>query len=474
MTFTIGLIKASLPSYFPEKHGVFEQAESALGRLAAEEGAQLVVAPDVPMDASQARQAMDAVLAQGADFVILLHGGFTMGDVARVLASYDVPLGFWATPEPSHEGDIQLNNFVSLNMSMSIARGVRDLQASPVRWYFGAPDDAALQGELRQTIQALGMCTALRGSRIGVVGGLAPTFYNMAVREEELFKRLGVEVEHVDMHQLTQAMTGFAGDAVARELTAMAAAADVDGVSDAQMNLTARMVLALRELAKANRYDALAVSDWPALQQDPGFHPGAAFSWLEEHDQIPVASEGDVMGAVTQLAVKAMTGQVGCLLDMTSPQLAEDRILMWHGGGGPLYLADGRARWINHPMIGRGTEQGPIYGAIADYCFALGPVTVLRIGRSGASRFSFEAQVVKAPESGFTGCRGWVSGFAENGETRSAHDIVGAVLDHGVEHHFVLVSGHWDQVLAEFGEWSNLVTLDIAKRERNIGLSPRQ
>lgn len=473
MTFTIGLIRASLPSYFPERHDVFERAESALRGLVSEQGARLVIAPDVPMDGRQARQAMDVLLAEGAEFVILLHGGFTMGDVARSLAAYAVPLGFWATPEPSHEGDIQLNNFVSLNMSMSIARGVRDLKTQPVRWYFGAPEDASLQAQLSQTIRALRMKVALRGTRIGVVGGLAPTFYNMDVQQDTLFSRLGVEVEHVDMHELTHAIAGFGDDAVAQELGAMSDAADIEGVSDAQMNLTARTVLALRSLAQSKRYDALAVSDWPALQRDPGLHPGAAFSWLEEHDNLPVASEGDVMGAVTQLAVRAMTGRVGCLLDMTSPQLAQNRILMWHGGGGPLYLAEGRARWINHPMIGRGTEQGPIHGAIVDYNFVPGPVTVLRIGGSGATRFSFEAEVVKATETGFIGSRGWISGFTSQGETRSAGEIVGAVLDHGVEHHFVLVYGSWDQVLAEFGQWSNLARIHIASGERNSAPNAR-
>src|SRR5690606_5789860 len=129
------------------------------------------------------------------------------------------------------------------------------------------------RGELRQTIKALTARGALRGARIGVIGGLAPTFYNMAVSEDVLFARLGVEVEHVDMHQLTAAMAGFDAAAVTAERAAMAAAADVDGVSDPQMDLTARMVLALRQIAGASGYDALAVSDWPALQQDPGFHP---------------------------------------------------------------------------------------------------------------------------------------------------------------------------------------------------------
>ena len=68
-------------------------------------------------------------------------------------------------------------------------------------------------------------------------------------------------------------------------------------------------------------------------------HPGAAFSWLEENDELPVASEGDILGAVTQLVTKSLTGKLGCLLDMTSPDFDRDQILMWHGGGGPLFMA---------------------------------------------------------------------------------------------------------------------------------------
>ena len=80
-----------------------------------------------------------------------------MGDVIREIAKDSLPLGVWSTPEPTLTGDVQLNNFVSLNMSMSIARGVRDLAKNPVQWYLGAPTDAALIARLTQTLQALSM-----------------------------------------------------------------------------------------------------------------------------------------------------------------------------------------------------------------------------------------------------------------------------------------------------------------------------
>ncbi|MEP5009329.1 hypothetical protein, partial [Roseobacter sp.] len=302
---------------------------------------------------------------------------------------------------------------------------------------------------------------ALNGARIGVVGGLAPTFYNMEVSTDTLMQSLGVWVEHVDIHKMTDLMAAQDSASVAAELAEMSDAAQVKGVSNAQMALTARAALALRAIAVEGGYDALAVSDWPALQENPGMHPGAAFSWLEEKDKLPVASEGDVLGAVTQLAVKALTGRVGCLLDMTSPDLERDQILMWHGGGGPLFMARDGVAWINHPMIGRGTKEGPVFGAIADYEFAHGPVTVVRVARHGTAQFVVQGDVNEGPASGFTGCRGWVGSFSSDAKACTAADIVTTVMEQGLEHHFVLVPGHLADVFSEFSSWCCMQPLDV-------------
>ena len=84
---TIALLRASLPSYFPDRHGVWDRAEAMLERLCAAHGARLVVLQGVPQDAGQTLVALDRAAAEGADFVLCLHGGFTMGDVARTIAA---------------------------------------------------------------------------------------------------------------------------------------------------------------------------------------------------------------------------------------------------------------------------------------------------------------------------------------------------------------------------------------------------
>lgn len=458
---TVGLIRASLPSYFPERHHVWERAEAALGLLCDEAGARMFTLPEIPMNAADTARAIERCHAEGVDFILLLHGGFTMGDVARTLAASPFRAGFWSVPEPVRTGDVQLNNFVSLNMSLSIARQVRDLRRNPVQWYHGAPDSPALQARLRTTLRALAAAKSLQGARIGLVGGLAMTFYNMEVSSNALRTRLGIEVASHDIHELTGRMAALSADRVAAEQSAMAAKAAIEGVSAPQMALTARCALALRDMAKAGGYAALAVSDWPALQADPGMHPGAAFSWLEEVDRLPIASEGDVLGAVSQLVALAFTKRVGYLLDMTEPDLDDGRLLVWHGGGGPLYLADKTgARWINHPMIGRGTPEGPRYGAICDLVFQDGQVTLFRVAREAGALFTMTAAVRGRDPSGFAGCRGWLEGFRIGSTAASLEDVVSTVMAHGLEHHFVLVPGDVASELTEFGAWTAMTPLN--------------
>lgn len=455
---TIALMRASLPSYFPDRHGVWDRAEAMLARLCADHGARLVVLAGIPQDARETATAMDEAAAEGADYVLVLHGGFTMGDVARAVASRRYRVGFWSVPEPVRTGDVQLNNFVSLNMSLSIARGVRDLTAQPVQWYHGAPEDADLQRRLTHTLRALRAAKALEGARIGVIGGLAMTFYNMEVNTSALWARLGVEVAHHDIHELTGRMAAMDGARVTAEVAAMTAAAPVRGVSDAQMRLTAACALALRDIGQG--YDALAVSDWPALQADPGMHPGAAFSWIETADGMPIASEGDVLGAVSQIVAKSLSGQTGALLDMTEPDFGADRLLVWHGGGGPLHLADGAgAAWINHPMIGRADPNGPRFGAIADYVFAPGEVTLLRVSRNGGALFAMGGTVVPQDPSGFDGCRGWLADMTVAQEAAHTRDVVASIMGHGIEHHFILIPGAHQAAALEFAAWTGMAPL---------------
>ena len=182
----------------------------------------------------------------------------------------------------------------------------------------------------------------------------------------------------------------------------------------------------------------------------------------EEIDEIPVASEGDVLGAVTQIIAKSLTGKVGYLLDMTEPDFETGKLLMWHGGGGPLYLANSDGvKWVNHPMIGRGTSEGPIYGTISDLVFKDGPVTVFRVVQNANSIFQMTSEVKGINPNGFIGCRGWLENFQMEDENITLKDLVSTVMYHGIEHHFILIPGNLRDELNELSAWSGMHKLEL-------------
>jgi L-fucose isomerase-like protein len=457
----ICLIKTSLPSYFPDKYDVWGKSLSELTKICRELNVNLKIIDEIPMNANDAKNALSKCEDVKADFVLILHGGFTMGDVALTFAESNFKLGFWSVPEPIRTGDIQLNNFVSLNMSMSIAKKVRDTQKYPIKWFHGNADSLEFIKKLSLTIKALKALKTLSNTRIGLIGGLAMTFYNMEVSSAKLKSKLGLNIINHDIHELTDKMSNQEVDKVEKEVKKMLSLAPTDNVSIEQLRLSAQASLSLRDISNENDYNALAVSDWPALQEKAGMHPGAAFSLLEEIDKIPVASEGDILGAVTQIVAKSFTDNVGYLLDMTEPDLENGKLLMWHGGGGPLYLADKNgAKWVNHPMIGRGTPEGPIFGSISDLVFQSGPVTVFRISDNANKIFHMTAEIREVNPSGFTGCRGWLDSFKMNDTQISLNDLVSTVMEHGIEHHFVLVPGDITSELNELKFWSGMENLD--------------
>lgn len=468
MALKIGLIFGALPTYFPQKYNVFDRVVQTVFRLCGDLGVDVVQGNTIPMNGQQTRDILNQFRAQGVDFIMLVHGGFTMGDVAREIALCDLPGGVWATVEPTLEGDVQLNNFVSLNMTLSIMRKHRDCTAYPVQWFYGEPEDTNIQQDLCQHLQALQVKQRLQGAKIGLIGGVAPTFYNMHVAQDALKNNLGVDIEEIDMHHLFDTMAQVGTAHITTERALMAQAVNLHALTDSQIDKTIRCAIALRHIAQQGKYDALAVSDWPALQEQPhAMHPGAAFSWLEETDRLPIASEGDILGAVSQLIVRELTDTVGCILDMTLPQFDKNRILMWHGGGGALCYAKGDVNFVPHPMIGRGTPAENTFGAIADYEFAPNTYTLLRVSQNGKTLWAVETQVTpaKTGETGYTGCRGWMTNFTTANGPHHARDIVASIMDYGIEHHFILAPQSLLPILQRVAYWCGMTSYIINKSQ---------
>jgi hypothetical protein len=459
----IAYVSAHLPSYLAQEHAVVDRSLAALETLAQDLDFELLADWEPVVTHDQASEVADEAEVQGADLVLLQSSSFAMGDTVLPFAGRKYSLGLWAAEEPTHEGPIALNSLVSMNIHAGVLSKYLRHRAQPFKWFFGFGRHQWFAPRLQTTVAALRGAKALRGARIGWVGGLAPSFLNLSFDQRKLAARLEIEVVSHELHELVRRASEQAEPVVSQAVEELRKAArDRVEVTPEDLTTSAALYLSLRELAREHRYDALAVSDWPLFQEELGIHPGMAFSWLNEQDGIPVAAEGDVLGAASMLLGGAVSGQQAMLLDINDIDPAAGAILMWHCGGSPLGMADaGGVRWTNHSTLGRKQAGSSPVGAVADLRFRPGNATILRLGSDGSELFALDAEVVEHAASGFSGSRGWLARFRDDQGPVSLGDLINTVMSLGIEHHFALAAGSNGGTLREAAAWLGLRTTRV-------------
>ncbi len=451
----IAYVGAHLPSYLAEEYNVFSDSISGLKSLTEELDVELIVIDSPIATRANAKCVADSLEDAEVDFVLLQHASFAMGDLVLEFINRTFRLGIWATEEPVKDGPIPLNNFVSMNLQAGVLTRYLKKQNIPFKWFYGSTKHEWFKPRLEVTVGALRAIKRLEKAKIGLVGGLAPTFYNITFDERELLSRWGVEVQSHEMSELfSRAQSADSGD-IANAIEAMSKAGKVE-ISDRDLKVSALIYLGMLDLAKEHNYDALAVSDWPDFQSELNIHPGMAFSWLDENDGIPVSSEGDVLGAISMLMMNAISQDKSMLLDMNDLDEERDAVLMWHCGGSPLNFADHKGvRWTNHTTLGRKSDDPPM-GAVADLQFASQDTTIFRLADDGKQMFVADAAIIDSPHKGFDGSRGWVSKFKMAGESISLGDMVNTIMVEGIEHHFILAKGQHEDVVQEVAAWLDI------------------
>lgn len=183
----------------------------------------------------------------------------------------------------------------------------------------------------------------LRGARIGSMGYRDMRLYGTLHEGISLRGQIGPEVECFEMLEMVQAMAGL------DEAVVSALAEEVRGrwefVKDPRpgtIENTVRLYLALHGKVAERGYEALTLLDVDGVKKLLGFAPAGVFMLLHEQDDICTVPENDIPGAVTQLMVRAVTGQVGAYLEFYEFQ--PDGMLMGVPDYVPTEVVDGPVR----------------------------------------------------------------------------------------------------------------------------------
>ncbi|MCP5099271.1 MAG: hypothetical protein GY943_27270, partial [Chloroflexi bacterium] len=408
----IGYAGVAYTTYFAEEHGQYTRAIKGLEALSKELDFEFYPIRHGLTDMDMTEKAARELKENKIDFLLLQFAAVSAGEQLLPLSKAAPRLGLWATPDPYQEGDIQLHSLVSMNHFSSILKRYLKHQDSPYKWFYGHVEDERFQKRLGITVRALSAIKKMAQSKVGWIGGLSPGFYNMMFDERKLMARFGTRVVAHELGEVIEMAKKYDEGRVTAVAHEIKAAASEIKVTDARMNKSSRLYMALKELAQQQGYSALAVECWPKFQSMYGMAPCMAYSWLGSEDGMAVSCEGDVLGATSMLLLNYLTGKEGSstLLDMAAIDTDANSMLMWHCGVSPRHFANADGiKWVNHTTLGR--KSGISYGVAGDQVFAPQETTITYVGDDAERILVLRSQIVERDVKGFDGTRGWFTQF---------------------------------------------------------------
>ena len=167
-----------------------------------------------------------------------------------------------------------------------------------------------------QACRAAGAAARLRRAVIGMAGYRDMRLYGTLYDGISLKSSIGPEIEHFDLLELQQGMA--ATDPA--EVAALAAETQarwrfLKPPQPGTLEHSVRLFLALRRKIAERGYDALSFTDVDGIKRLMGFAPAGALTLLHDHLALPTIPENDSLGAVTQLMVHFLTGQIAAYLE---------------------------------------------------------------------------------------------------------------------------------------------------------------
>jgi L-fucose isomerase-like protein len=404
----------------------YAQARASLRAIA---DVELCAREKLVIETSDADAAIAELRAQNIDALVIISGTFALGGLAMQFAQAfaPIPLLLWAWHEPAEQtGKLRLNSLVGVNVNAS---NLFKLGHRPHTFYT-AHDDPGARDLIARFARVAGILRDLKSLRIAFIGGHAPGFDDLAVDKLNVRRAIGVEIVDVGLQILVARAKAVAEDrARAASADLLKQFDDVAEISARQGDLFAALVIALTDFARENKFDALTLKCWGDLVEAYGIAGCGVVSILNDRG-IYTGCEGDIMGTITTLIARRLTGIHPFLTDFISVDRDTNTGVMWHGGCGPVGLADPKQKThlFSHFAGGKGVTAG----------FALKPgrVTLLRLGDDGRN-LRMLATTATALETEMI-VRGTLARVKFD---RDANAFLDEILSNGWEHHLVMAYG---------------------------------
>jgi len=403
-----------------------------------------IVAPEEPLTSGGlVSSERDALLAtelfqkERPDGIVLTVLGY--GDEKSALAIVEsfpgLPVLLVAMKEPVPTGGFLQG--ASVGGMLPISYG---LQKRNIPFTFAGvfdPEDPRLALELGSFARVCRAVRRFRRARVGMIGFRPYDFEVCIFNEGLLLERYGAKTVPLNLIDLEHQINGIPdSDPHVGRIVEEIRTAFSSGCGMTELARLAKLELVMLRWAEEYRLDALTIQCWSAIQEKIGLTPCLTNGRISTLG-VPVACEGDVLGALSMLLQRWLGDEDGVpwLADilMLHPE-KEDLFLAWHCGNAPAGLAaeGSPARLKGHCSWEEGFAGGL---ATSELVVRPGPVSANRIvEHHGEFRVLHVDGRMVASSDQMRGSWGWVS-------VADRQRMLRTVVEEGFVHHVSIVHG---------------------------------
>jgi L-fucose isomerase-like protein len=356
-------------------HDLIERKCLAAQRALEDRGLEVVATAPVSDDpAGQDETRARAELAR-ADFdalVICLAGWIPSHSVIDVISSFPhKPMVLWGLTGEAAGGRLITTADQAATSALRDpmeALGFRfkyvyDIPAAP---YAAAAKVAAFCNVARAA-------SLLRRSRVGMMGYRDMQLHATLFDALSLRRVVGTEIEVFETLEVAQRMQAQDSAEVGRIAGMIAGQWHCDPpLTPEILDKSIRLYLAVMERVRERSYDGVSLIDVDGVKKLMHFTPAAAMMMLSDLGGLATIPENDGLGAITQLIVRYLTGQVGAYFEFY--EFMADRLLL----GVPDYVS---ARVVDGPVQVQVTKFGQLAAGILN-------VSKVKTGRATLCRLA--------------------------------------------------------------------------------------
>lgn len=308
---------------------------------------------DDPAGRDEARARQDLAREPFDLLVVCLAGWIPSQTVINVIEPYrHLPMVLWGLT-----GEYQGGRLVTTadQAGTSALRDPMEALGFRFEYLWDTPEAPYAAAEVAACTRVAQAAARLRRARIGMMGYRDMNLYGTQVDGVSLRRVLGPEVEVFETLEITQKMEVVPDGDIRGLIDKLRASwTFARPVEDAALEKGARLYLALMEKVRERGYEAVSLVDVYGVKKLLHFPPALALMLLADEGGVASIPENDGLGAVTQLIVRYLTGQVGAYFEFY--EYYRDRLLMGVPDYVPTEVVDGPVTVLPWPGFGGLTD----------------------------------------------------------------------------------------------------------------------